>query len=57
VSAPWRRRDNNAETCRSYVKLCMHKLQNSALAGVIYELYCNALRQMHLQLRHKSVKD
>jgi len=26
VWAPWRWRGNNAETCRSYVKDCTHKL-------------------------------
>ena len=26
VCAPWRRWNNNAETCRSYVKDCTHKL-------------------------------
>jgi hypothetical protein len=35
VSAPWRWRDNNAETCRSYGKDSMYKLQNSAFVGVI----------------------
>jgi hypothetical protein len=34
MSAPWRWRDNSAETCRSYVKDCRHKLQTSAFVDV-----------------------
>ena len=34
VSAPWRWRDNNAETCRRYVTDSMQKLQNSAFVAV-----------------------
>jgi hypothetical protein len=35
-SRPWRWRDNSAETCRSYVKYCRHKVWNSAFVGVTW---------------------
>jgi len=34
VSAPRRCQDNSAETCRSYVKDCSHKLLNIAFVRV-----------------------
>ena len=39
VSASWRWRDINAETCRSYVKDSMYKLLNNAFVGVIWVIY------------------
>jgi len=36
VSSPWRWWDNSAETCRSYGKECIPKLENSAFVGVTW---------------------
>jgi hypothetical protein len=39
TSAPRRWQDNSTETCTSFVKHCMHKLQNRAFVGVTWVIY------------------
>jgi len=47
ISGPWRRQENGAETCSSYVKNYKHKLQKSALFGVTPVIYCSTMRGMN----------
>jgi hypothetical protein len=54
VSIPGSCRDNSAERCSSYVKYCMHRLQNSAffvVAGVFHFIKCRSAVFMFLDDR------